>query len=133
MTNTSFLQIAGAIPFSSFGGKRKVSRRNNTRRTNKRKRISNKRKSKRKRISNKRKRISNKRTNRKNMNKCICNKKKTYKKNKDSPEGLGYCSSCTPNNIVMKGKDGNLWENINKKWVLIRKDMRGGFIRAGTI
>ena len=122
MTNTSFLQIAGAIPFSSFGGKRKVSRRNNTRRTNKRKRI-----------SNKRKRISNKRTNRKNMNKCICNKKKTYKKNKDSPEGLGYCSSCTPNNIVMKGKDGNLWENINKKWVLIRKDMRGGFIRAGTI
>jgi hypothetical protein len=36
----------------------------------------------------------------------------------------------------MKGKDGNLWENQEyakgKRWVLIRKDMRGGFIRGGT-
>ena len=40
-----------------------------------------------------------------------------------SPKGLGYCARCTPLNITMKGKDGNLWENKKyskgKRWVRV--------------
>ena len=45
---------------------------------------------------------------------CVtCNKGvKAYFTGKEpSPKGLGYCARCTPLNITMKGKDGNLWEN----------------------
>ena len=35
----------------------------------------------------------------------------------------------------MKGKDGNLWENKKyskgKRWVKVRDDMVGGYLRAG--
>ena len=40
-----------------------------------------------------------------------------------SPKGLGYCARCTPLNITMKGKDGNLWEikkySKGKRWVRV--------------
>ena len=40
-----------------------------------------------------------------------------------SPKGFGYCARCTPLNITMKGKDGNLWENKKyskgKRWVRV--------------
>ena len=58
---------------------------------------------------------------------CIngCDKKvKAYYTGKEpSPKGLGYCARCTPLNIVMRGKDGNLWENKKfskgKRWVKV--------------
>ena len=79
------------------------------------------------------------RTSRKNVKKSkkliftprkICRKgceknviKNSYKGDEPSPEGLGYCAPCPPSNIVMKGKDGNLWKIIDlrtgKKWVRI--------------
>ena len=52
-----------------------------------------------------------------------CDKKmKAYYTGKEpSPKGLGYCARCTPLNIVMRGNDGNLWENKKfskgKRWV----------------
>jgi len=46
---------------------------------------------------------------------------------------LGFCSEKIPNRVIMKGEDGNLWENKNNKWVMVRKDMKGGFLRSGTI
>ena len=161
----SFLQIAGALPFSSFltGGKKrsvkrsKKSRRRVDKRTGRRvdKRRVDKRTGKkvdkrtgkkvsRRRVSKRtgRKRVSkrvNKRTRRKIVpkgKKCICDDKRSFKGDEPSPKGLGYCAHCTPLRVVMKGQDGNLWENQEyakgKRWVLIRKDMRGGFIRGGT-
>jgi hypothetical protein len=68
-----------------------------------------------------------KRTNKKSRiqplkTKCKCPKSM----NKDSPDGLGLCAKCSPEGIVMKGKDGNLWESKGDHWEMIRKDMSGG-------
>ena len=162
----SFLQIAGALPFSSFltGGKKrsvKRSRKNRSRRKSKRRKSKGMsrnnwllqqndinwkrhlRKSNRKRtgrrVSKRTGRRVNKRTGRRVVpkgKKCICDDKRSFKGDEPSPKGLGYCAHCTPLRVVMKGQDGNLWENQEyakgKRWVLIRKDMRGGFIRGGT-
>jgi len=198
----SFLQIAGALPFSSFltGGKKrsvKRSRKNRSRRKSKRRkskgmsrnnwllqqndinwkrhlRKSNRKKSNKRtgrrvskrtgrrvnkrterRVNKRTKRRVNKRTERRvnkrtgrrvnkrtgrrvvpKGKKCICDDKRSFKGDEPSPKGLGYCAHCTPLRVVMKGQDGNLWENQEyakgKRWVLIRKDMRGGFIRGGT-
>tara|TARA_Y100000817_G_scaffold313866_2_gene311016 strand:+ start:134 stop:340 length:207 start_codon:yes stop_codon:yes gene_type:complete len=44
-----------------------------------------------------------------------------FKGTEPSPKGLGYCAHCTPLNVIMKGKDGKLWENKKfskgKRWV----------------
>ena len=57
---------------------------------------------------------------------CVtCNKGvKAYFTGKEpSPKGLGYCARCTPLNVTMKGKDGNLWENKKyskgKRWIRV--------------
>ena len=57
---------------------------------------------------------------------CLTCKKgvKAYFTGKEpSPKGLGYCARCTPLNVTMKGKDGNLWENKKfskgKRWVRV--------------
>lgn len=86
----------GGIPFSKFKRKKKLTR----------KTVNKKRK---KKLTRK---ISN--------NKCNCNEKLTFNKRSKSPDGLGYCSKCTPINIIMKGKDGNLWENKKNGWNLLR-------------
>ena len=44
-----------------------------------------------------------------------------FKGTEPSPKGLGYCAHCTTLNVIMKGKDGKLWENKKfskgKRWV----------------
>ena len=151
MTNSvSFLQIAGATPFSAFlgGGKRKKNQRKKTlkrkatkRKTIKRKKTIQRKKSIKRKTSKKKsaKRIE-KRTKRKSATKkkkCICDHNKSYSGNEPSPKGLGYCAHCTPLHVTMKGKDGNLWENVkfrnSRRWVKVRKDMMGGFLRPGTV
>ena len=46
-----------------------------------------------------------------------------FKGTEPSPKGLGYCAHCTPLNVIMKGKDGKLWENQKyskgKRWVKV--------------
>ena len=54
---------------------------------------------------------------------CSKNVKAYYTGKEPSPKGLGYCARCTPLNVIMKGKDGNLWENKKyskgKRWVRV--------------
>ena len=41
----------------------------------------------------------------------------SYTGNESSPRGLGICEICTPTLVVMKGKDGSLYENRNNIWI----------------
>jgi hypothetical protein len=70
------------------------------------------------------------------VNGCDKNTKGYFTGKEPSPKGLGYCARCTPIGVTMKGKDGNLWENKKyskgKRWVKVRDDMVGGFLRQGT-
>ena len=54
---------------------------------------------------------------------CDKSEKAYYTGKEPSPKGLGYCARCTPLNVMMKGKDGNLWENKKyskgKRWVRV--------------
>ena len=47
-----------------------------------------------------------------------------HKGDEPSPKGLGFCAHCTPLNVTMKGKDGNLWETKKYKkgvrWVKVK-------------
>jgi hypothetical protein len=66
---------------------------------------------------------------------CKCDKNKKIKGTEPSPKGLGHCAHCTPLNVIIKGKDGKLWENKKyskgKRWKKV-KSQNGGFIRSGT-
>ena len=58
------------------------------------------------------------------INGCKGKSKRGYFKGTEpSPKGLGYCAHCTPLNLIMKGKDGNLWEikkyTKGKRWVRV--------------
>ena len=138
----SFLQIAGALPFSSFL-KNKSGGKKTKRRTIKKKNLSHRRPI-RKRTTKKsiKKMKSSKRTSKKlkktskilktnyssrKKRTCNCDDSRYYKGNEPSPKGLGYCAHCTPLNVTMKGLDGNLWENQEykkgRRWVKIRIDM----------
>jgi hypothetical protein len=84
-----------------------------------------------KRTTKRTERRTDKRTNKKSNKKSRIQPLKTKCKcpkimNKDSPDGLGLCAKCSPEGIVMKGKDGNLWESKGYHWEMIRKDMSGG-------
>ena len=95
----------GAIPFSAMLGGR------NTKKRSKRKVSGTKRRVK----KTKTKKISKKVNN---LNKCSC---KII--NDNSPNGLGFCEKCTPLNIIMRGKDKNLWKIVKsgktKKWIKV--------------
>jgi hypothetical protein len=94
----------GSIPFSS------VLKSKNSLRTKKR--------------IKKRKSRNNKRTNKKTSKKSKkCNCK--INKNSSTPEGLGFCPKCSPLNIMMRGKDKELYEIKVKKgkehfWKLVK-------------
>ena len=66
------------------------------------------------------------RTNQKKKRQCNCDTDRFYQGNEPSPKGLGFCAHCIPENVTMKGFDGNLWENQKytkgKRWVKIRVD-----------
>ena len=58
------------------------------------------------------------------INGCKGKSKRGYFKGTEpSPKGLGYCAHCSPLNLIMKGKDGNLWEikkyTKGKRWVRV--------------
>ena len=107
----------GGIPFSALQKNNKNIRRRSkkTRRSPPRKRRVTKRIPRRtKRKSNRKKTIKNK--NNKN-NKCTCGSH-TYTGNENTPRGFGNCEECVPLNVVLKGKDGKLYENKNNQWIL---------------
>ena len=151
---TAFLKLmAGQSviiqPFSNIligGGKKILKKRKTLKKTNMRKNLSRKKATKRKNLnkkkslykrtnkkSNKRtnkksNKKSNKRTNKKsNKRKCNCDTSRSYNGKEPSPKGLGFCAHCSPENITMKGLDGDLWKNEKyskgKRWVKVRIDM----------
>ena len=106
----------GAIPFSAMlGGK-------NTKKRSKKRVSRTRRKVKKTKTKTKTKiktpdKISEKIPD-KTLNKCSC---KII--NDNSPNGLGFCAKCTPLNIIMRGKDKNLWKieksGKTKKWIKV--------------
>jgi len=46
---------------------------------------------------------------------CKCGSHK-YTGKEETPRGLGQCEECVPLNVVMKGKNGKLYENRKKGW-----------------
>ena len=138
----SFLQMGGNVvePFTrvlSGGGRKKYSKNSKKKTKSKtikrKKNLSRKKATRRKNLSNKKsliKRTKNtkrKNTKRKNIKmkkrQCNCDSKKFYKGDEPSPKGLGFCAHCSPENITMKGLDGNLWRNEKyskgKRWVKV--------------
>jgi hypothetical protein len=131
---TAFLKLmAGQSviiqPFSNIligGGKKILKKRKTLKKTNMRKNLSRKKATKRKNL-NKKKSLY-KRTNKKsNKRKCNCDTSRSYNGKEPSPKGLGFCAHCSPENITMKGLDGDLWKNEKyskgKRWVKVRIDM----------
>jgi hypothetical protein len=104
----------GGIPFSALqqGGKKTI--RGKTRRSPSRKRRVSKKTSRRTKRRSNRNKI--KRTSSKNKKKCSCGSH-TYTSNENTPRGAGNCEECIPLNVVLKGKDGKLYENKNNHWV----------------
>ena len=47
--------------------------------------------------------------------KCKCGSHK-YTGHEETPRGLGKCEECLPLNVVLKGKDGKLYENRKMGW-----------------
>ena len=43
----------------------------------------------------------------------------TYTGREETPRGLGECEECIPLNVILKGKDGNLYENKETGWVKV--------------
>lgn len=112
-------QHGGAIPFSAMSEKE-----NKTKKTKKKREISTKPKKHRKRsispsrahrkVTKKLKR-SKKTKKSKGDKKCKCGSHK-YTGNEETPRGLGKCEECLPLNVVLKGKDGKLYENRKEGW-----------------
>ena len=104
-------QFGGGIPFSAMDDKK-------TKKTKKIKKT--KRKHKKRSILPSRIHRKNtrklKRTNKKIIGKkCNCGSHKFTGK-EDTPRGLGKCEECIPLNVVMKGKDKELYENKKNGW-----------------
>jgi hypothetical protein len=134
----TFLQQGGNVvePFTRvmIGGGKKTSSSRTKKKTKsktikRKKNLSRKKATRRKNRSNKKslkKRTKNtknkKRTNRKRRQ-CNCDAKKLYTGKEPSPKGLGFCAHCSPENITMKGLDGELWRNEKyskgKRWMRV--------------
>jgi hypothetical protein len=101
-----YSQSGSGIPFSAM---RKKSRKKQKKKgPNKSRRL---RKIKKKMTRRKR---QTKRKTRTNTCQCGSN---TYTGKEDSPRGLGKCEECIPLNVMIKGKDGTLYENKKEGWV----------------
>lgn len=139
-TFLTFLQQGGNVvePFSRVmigGGKKSNSSRTKKKTKSKtikrKKNLSRKKATRRKDLSNKKSlkkrtkntKKKNQRTNKKKKRKCNCNAKKFYTGKEPSPKGLGFCAHCSPENITMKGLDGELWRNEKyskgKRWLRV--------------
>ena len=135
-----FFQLAGAKPFSDFLEDDNKKSRKKTKKRSLRKTVAQRRRTARRTARRSARRTGRKARNimrtRRLTNKkvkghagkhecstCSKNVKAYYTGKEPSPKGLGYCARCTPLNIIMKGKDGNLWENKKyskgKRWVRV--------------
>ena len=102
------------IPFSEFMKQKRKSKRKTTVRKKTSRSPSRKRKVTRR--TKKRKRKAKSKTKHKHNKKCKCGSH-TYTSKEITPRGLGKCEECIPLNVIMKGKDGHLYENKNHQWI----------------
>lgn len=120
-------QYGGAIPFSALNkskSKKKSKKESKKKSDNKTRKKSRKKKKKtvslgriHRKITKKLKR-SKKKNKIKHSKNCSCgNGIHKYKGDEASPTGLGKCHECLPLNVVMKGKDGKLYENTTDGWI----------------
>tara|TARA_B100001123_G_C15273441_1_gene1011195 strand:+ start:913 stop:1284 length:372 start_codon:yes stop_codon:yes gene_type:complete len=109
-------QYGGAIPFSALEDKKKtkkkVNKKSPSKKRNRKRSISPSRM--RRKITKKPKRTKKKQTKKKG-NKCECGSHK-FTGHEETPRGLGHCEECIPLNVVLKGKDGKLYENRKGGW-----------------
>ena len=113
-------QYGGAIPFSALEDKKiKKTKKKSTKKSPPKKK-------------HKKRSVSPARIHRKNTRKLKRSKKQTIREKKlgkqckcgshkytgkeETPRGLGQCEECIPLNVVMKGKDGKLYENKVQGW-----------------
>lgn len=92
----------GGIPFSAF--QKKIQKLSKKKTINKKKKYPSRKKKKKQQTLK--------------LKKCPCNDHKYTGKEK-TPKGLGFCEHCIPLNVIIKGKDGNLYENKNHQWIKI--------------
>ena len=93
-----YSQCGGGIPFSAMKKKK-------TRRRRKPSKTSRRRKKRTRKIKTKTKT-------------CQCGSN-TYTGQEETPRGIGKCEECIPLNVMIKGKDGNLYENKKEGWVKV--------------
>ena len=98
------------IPFSEFMKQKKKSKR----KTNVRKKSTRSQSRKKKVTRRTKKRKVSRKSNKKKRCKCGTH---TYTGKENTPRGLGKCEECIPLNVIMKGKDGFLYENKNYHWI----------------
>ena len=98
------------IPFSEFMKQKRKSKR----KTNIRKKSSRSPSRKKKVTRRTKKRIVSRNSNKKKRCKCGTH---TYTGKENTPRGLGKCEECIPLNVIIKGKDGFLYENKNYHWI----------------
>ena len=98
------------IPFSEFMKQKKKSKRKTTVRKKSSRSPSRKRKVT---LWTKKIKVSRK-SNKKKRCKCGTH---TYTGKENTPRGLGKCEECIPLNVIIKGKDGFLYENKNHQWI----------------
>ena len=116
-------QYGGAIPFSAMEEKK-------NKKTKKKSPIKKKHKKKykkrsispariRRKITKKLKRSKKKTIREKQGKPCNCGSS-NYTGKEVTPRGLGKCEECIPLNVVMKGKDGKLYENRKRGWYKLK-------------
>ena len=109
----------GGTPFSFFlGGSKKRNRFRTSKRQPKKHNTKKPSRKKKRRLQTKKKRDQTKKASCKT---CKCKCKFTGKEL--SPKGLGFCEKCQPLNVIIRGKDNNLWKiekkGKTKKWIKI--------------
>lgn len=103
-------QHGGAIPFSALsGGKR------SPKKSSKKKKRSISPSRARRKVTKKTRRTKKKTKQKGKIKKCSCGTKK-YTGKEETPRGFGKCEECVPLNVVLRGTDGNLYENRKGGW-----------------
>ena len=112
-------QYGGAIPFSALEDKqtkktKKKSNKKSPLKKHKKRSISPARI--RRKVTKKLKRSKRQTIREKKIGKqCKCGSHK-YTGKEETPRGLGKCEECIPLNVVMRGKNGKLYENRKGGW-----------------
>ena len=108
-------QHGGAIPFSALDDKprkKQTKKKTPPKRRKKKRSVSPSRMHR--KVTRKLKRSKKQSKKLKHRN-CKCGSHK-YTGKEETPRGLGKCEECIPLNVVLKGKDGKLYENRKGGW-----------------